>query len=254
MKEEDTASHSHSHSSSNNNNNSSSMSDSNEPNNRNDDRGKSEKRDTTAANSNNNHNHSTPSGNNLKTAKISFNALANSNNGRPLTSVFGLKDSKPIMTIKSTKKRKASALEEIMQEQEERKLKQAKGGSQSQYRQDNWITDGIVVKVMDKKLADGKYYKQKGVIQDVIDKFTAQIKMLESGHVLKVDQSDLETVIPALDHEVVVVNGPYRSETATLLKLDERSFSVTIRLETGPSKGKTVDRIPLEEVCKIHTA
>eukprot|EP00960_Hanusia_phi_P028381 747376-Hanusia_phi.AAC.2 len=68
-------------------------------------------------------------------------------------------------------KRKLTAVEEIMlkekrQKEEEalRKAKQKEDESQ-QCEHEDWLHRGIVVKVLNKKLADGKYYKQKGVIQ-----------------------------------------------------------------------------------------
>ncbi|XLS48908.1 hypothetical protein HN51_023266 [Arachis hypogaea] len=39
------------------------------------------------------------------------------------------------------------------------------------------------------------YYKQKGVVRKVIDKYVGEIEILESKHVLRVDQEELETVI-----------------------------------------------------------
>ena len=56
---------------------------------------------------------------------------------------------------------------------------------------------GIVVKVLHKKLGDN-YYKKKGVITEVKDQFTAFVTMLDSGDKIKIDQSYLETVIPAI--------------------------------------------------------
>ena len=57
-------------------------------------------------------------------------------------------------------KRKLSAMEEIM-EQEKKK----KETSASSARTEWWLQTGIVVKVVNKKLKDGKYHKQKGVVQ-----------------------------------------------------------------------------------------
>jgi len=39
--------------------------------------------------------------------------------------------------------------------------------------------------VVHKKLADGKFYKKKGVVLQVRDSFVGEIKMIETGHVLK---------------------------------------------------------------------
>lgn len=67
---------------------------------------------------------------------------------------------------------------------------------EQQNRKDYWLAKGIVVKVTNKKLADGAYYKLKGVIKQVHDKFVGEIEMLDSGDVIKIDQDYCETVIP----------------------------------------------------------
>jgi len=85
-------------------------------------------------------------------------------------------------------KRKASALDEIMKEQEAKKERIG--------RKDYWLTENIVVKVITKSLGD-KYYKKKGFIKQVVDKYSAIVTMLDTGHTLKLDQAHLETVIPA---------------------------------------------------------
>lgn len=55
-----------------------------------------------------------------------------------------------------------------------------------------WVSPGIVVKVMAKGL--GEYYKCKGAVQAVKDEYVAEIEMLDSGDVLRIDQAELETV------------------------------------------------------------
>jgi hypothetical protein len=49
---------------------------------------------------------------------------------------------------------------------------------------------------MNKQLADGKLYKQKGVVIEVEKKYTAKVKMLEGKETILIDQDELETVIP----------------------------------------------------------
>ncbi|KAI8120680.1 DNA/RNA-binding protein KIN17 [Lucilia cuprina] len=58
----------------------------------------------------------------------------------------------------------------------------------------------------------------------------------------------LETVIPALDKLVVVVNGVYRGCEAVLKKLDEKNYCVTVEISRGPLKGRMVDKVHLETV------
>jgi DNA/RNA-binding protein KIN17 len=141
-------------------------------------------------------------------------------------------------------KRKKSTMEQLMEEEER--------GKEKKNRRDFWITPGIVVKIMNKTLADGKYYKLKGAIQECPDKYIAQIKVLDLGDVLKLDQSQLETVIPPIGGKLKVVNGAYRGESAVLQALDIDNFSAKIKLTSGSSSGKSIDAIPYEDICKIH--
>ena len=59
------------------------------------------------------------------------------------------------------------------------------------------------MKVLHQKLGE-KFYRKKGVIEEVREQYTAVIKMIETGDIIKIDQTYLETVIPALgkDHSV----------------------------------------------------
>lgn len=145
---------------------------------------------------------------------------------------------------KSTKSdsRKRTALDEIIAAEESKREKSN--------RKDYWLTEGIVVKIVTKSLGD-KYYKQKGVIKEVQDKYTAVVKMLESGHKLKLDQQHLETVIPAIGKLVKIVNGAYRGETATLLSLNERNFCVDIEIASGLLKGRKLSNVEYEDICKL---
>ncbi|MCI4388982.1 hypothetical protein PGIGA_G00092300 [Pangasianodon gigas] len=122
----------------------------------------------------------------------------------------------------SKEKRKKSALDEIM-EMEEKKKKSV--------RSDNWIRPDIVVKVITKRLGD-KYYKKKAVIREVQDKYTAIVKLIDSGDKLKLDQSHLETVIPAPGKRVVIVNGQYRGMEAILEGIDEKNFSAQLTIDS----------------------
>ncbi|XP_036373436.1 DNA/RNA-binding protein KIN17 [Megalops cyprinoides] len=140
-----------------------------------------------------------------------------------------------------SKEKKKSALDEIIEMEEQKK---------KSVRADHWLYPNIVVKVITKKLGE-KYHKKKGVIKEVQDKFTAIVKMIDSGDKLKLDQSHLETVIPALGKRVLVLNGPYRETEAILDGINEKRFSATLVLDSGRLKGKTVDGIAYEDFSKL---
>ncbi|KAJ9582286.1 hypothetical protein L9F63_003415 [Diploptera punctata] len=140
-------------------------------------------------------------------------------------------------------KRKASALDEIIKDEETKK--------ERVNRKDYWLTDGIVVKVIAKSLGE-KYHKKKGVVIKVHDKYAATVSMLDTGHKLKLDQAHLETVIPAIGRQIQVVNGAYRGSLAVLKELDEKNFCVSVEISSGPLKGRVVDKVQYEDICKIH--
>jgi hypothetical protein len=60
-----------------------------------------------------------------------------------------------------------------------------------------------MVRVISKKLAHGKYFNRKALVDKVHDKYTAKAKVVESsanardgGNILPLDQDDLATAIP----------------------------------------------------------
>ncbi|XP_053262794.1 DNA/RNA-binding protein KIN17 [Podarcis raffonei] len=142
---------------------------------------------------------------------------------------------------KEKKKKKKTALDEIMEFEEEKKKSS---------RTDHWLQPEIVVKIITKKLGE-KYHKKKAVVKEVIDKYTAVVKVIDSGDKLKLDQTHLETVIPAPGKKVLVLNGGYRGNEATLESIHEKKFSATILIETGPLKGRKVEGIPYEDISKL---
>lgn len=135
------------------------------------------------------------------------------------------------------------ALEELMREEERKK--------ERVNRKNYWVCEGIIVKVMSKALADKGYYKQKGVVKKVIDKYVGEIEMLESKHVLRVDQQELETVIPQIGCLVKIVNGAYRGSNARLLAVDTDKFCAKVQIEKGVYDGRVLKAVEYEDICKL---
>ncbi|XP_031490273.1 KIN17-like protein [Nymphaea colorata] len=136
-----------------------------------------------------------------------------------------------------------SALDELMKEQESVK--------ERSNRKDYWLSEGIVVKIMSKALAEKGYYKQKGIVQKVIDKYVGEIKMIDNGHLLRVDQQELETVIPQIGGLVRIVNGAYRGSNARLLAIDTANYCAKVQIEKGIYDGRILQAIDYEDICKI---
>jgi len=72
-----------------------------------------------------------------------------------------------------------SVLDEIIKQEESKK--------ERANRKDYWLHKGIVVKFISKSMGE-KFFKQKAVVLDVIDRYQGKIKFLETGEKLKVDQ------------------------------------------------------------------
>lgn len=152
-------------------------------------------------------------------------------------------DNSKELIAKKPEKKKLSALEEIMKEEEDKRKKAPK--------RENWLAENIVVKVVTDSLG-GKYYKKKGVIVKVIDKFCAKIRMLDSDNKLKLDQAHLETVIPAVGRLVKVLNGAYIGLKAELIDIDAQNYCVSLKLASGPLTGKVIKNVQYEDISKLH--
>ncbi|MEQ2232811.1 hypothetical protein ILYODFUR_015313, partial [Ilyodon furcidens] len=191
--------------------------------------------------------------------KVTFNlsaAVASSSKSSSVLGASALKTSAaasssvkrketPSSSDSRREKKKKSALEEIIEMEEKKKKKQLS----STVRTDYWLQPSIVVKVITKKLGE-KYHKKKAVVMEVRDKYAAVVKMIDSGDKLKLDQNHLETVIPAPGKRVLILNGPYRDTEALLEGIDEKNFSATLTLDSGPQKGDRVD-IAYEDFSKL---
>lgn len=124
---------------------------------------------------------------------------------------------------------------------------------------DYWLHPRTIVKILNKKLLNGRLYKQKGIVLRVIDKYIGELRVTSSDEsidqtVLQIDQEELETVIPAIGKVVQVVNGQFRGEIAVLLELNEAKYTAKIRIESGVLRGKEVDGIEYEDICKLNEA
>ena len=113
------------------------------------------------------------------------------------------------------------------------------------------------MRIISRKLADGKYYKRKAVVHRVIDKYAAEVEVLDTnsktqdgGDVLRLDQDDLESVIPKkVDQDKVrLLNGKYRGEKARAVQLDKESYRATLRLTADD---RVIADVPFEDFSKI---
>ena len=155
---------------------------------------------------------------------------------------------------KGTEKRKKSALAEIMEEEQIRKKSKEKTSDKTINIPDNeisvkrWLRKGIVVKIVTKSLGD-KYYKQKGYIKEIVgeDKMAAVVVLISSGTKIKLDQSHLETVVPAIGRTVLILRGRLKGEKAILKDLDVDNFCARLQVVESGEKIS----LPYENFSKL---
>lgn len=112
-----------------------------------------------------------------------------------VAALFSLEEVESNMPSRSVQMAAGGALAALREEEERRKssiLKQ----EDAKNRKDYWLHPGILVKVMNKSLSDGRFYKQKGSVLRVLDDYVGEVYMNDSGTTLRLDQADLETVVP----------------------------------------------------------
>jgi DNA/RNA-binding protein KIN17 len=124
---------------------------------------------------------------------------------------------------------------------------------------DYWLHKNTVVRVISKKLAGGKYFRKKAVVDRLVDKYTAEVEILGkeegAGDILRLDQQDLETVIPKKDdrqQKVRILRGKYRGYKASIDYLDKTNFQADLKLVGHHDKsGKRLRDVPYEDFSQV---
>ena len=105
-------------------------------------------------------------------------------------------------TVPSIRTVPMSAMEQIRMEEEKKKiLLKQKQKEASAENTEYWLQPGIVVKILNKKVGNGKFYQRKAVVLEVVDKYVGELNVLECNTILRIDQEHLETVIPKVRKE-----------------------------------------------------
>ena len=110
-----------------------------------------------------------------------------------------------------------------------------------------WLRAGIVVKLMRRGDAD---YKAKAVVVSVSGS-DAVARVIVSGRILSVNDSDVETVIPSVGRDVIIVRGRLSGERATLLALTADGLRGRLIIRSGDEIGNAVDA-DFDDFCKVN--
>jgi DNA/RNA-binding protein KIN17 len=125
-------------------------------------------------------------------------------------------------------------------------------------RKKNWIRKDILVKIVSKKLENGKYYKRKAIVNEVNEKYYATIEILDSGpdandggQNVECHQDDLETVIPKEGKKVMILNGKGRGMEAILMKANHDKFYASLELvDDGTHDGTILKKVDFDDFSK----
>ncbi|EAS00028.1 KIN17 curved DNA-binding domain protein (macronuclear) [Tetrahymena thermophila SB210] len=102
-----------------------------------------------------------------------------------------------------------------------------------------WLQEGITVKIKDKELENGSYYNEKAIVKEVNseDPFQGKIQLIKKPEVvIQMDQQFLETVIPKLEGEVMILKpGQYCKKIGLLKSVIKEKFEGVIQLKEDPS-------------------
>lgn len=115
-----------------------------------------------------------------------------------------------------------------------------------------WLRVGLSVKVVTKSLGE-KYYKAKGTIVELVDskRFVGKVKLKSpenvENHIVKLDQEHLETVIPTMGRDVMILWGKHDGEIGVIEKVRMDDFCVDVELKDSH---KLLKRIPYEQISK----
>lgn len=126
--------------------------------------------------------------------------------------------------------------------------KSSEHDAKEEAKEEPWLYKGVIVKVMDKTLGGGKFYKHKGKVYKVVNSksnepleetfgYQGNVKMT-SGPAkdlkIQIDQIHLEPCVPErIDSEVLILKGIYKGKVATLTELDLETQSGILKLPSS---------------------
>lgn len=94
-----------------------------------------------------------------------------------------------------------------------------------------WVAPLIRVRVVDKRLQQGRLYLKKGVVLDVAPDGSCDVQMEEGRQVVTAHQDQLETVVPKeAGAAVMVVQGKHKGRKGRLLQVSLSSGAAALQL------------------------
>jgi hypothetical protein len=147
------------------------------------------------------------------------------------------------MRIKLKKKKKKK-------EKKERKNKEEKSDkSKRNLKPLKWVIPNIKVRIISKKRLEGKYYNTKAFVNDIIDAYNFTVVTNDGQVHSDFKEKDLETIIPKLNEDVIILSGENKGEVGKLLSRDKKNDKVIVQLYTDMNI-VNLSQDEITEICK----
>mmetsp|Transcript_13417 Transcript_13417/g.14870 ORF Transcript_13417/g.14870 Transcript_13417/m.14870 type:complete len:364 (-) Transcript_13417:106-1197(-) len=152
---------------------------------------------------------------------------------------------------KTSKKRPRSHMDSYMEEKKEsmKKFKEDKKAEPT-IKDVSWVSKDIVIKILDKTLAGGKYFEKKGRIEKVVEDFVADVKLVNKNITIRLDQNFMETVVPKVGGQVKILFGKHKDEIAKVVAVNFNNYSCDLKIIAGKNANKSIDGVPYEHFSK----
>lgn len=98
--------------------------------------------------------------------------------------------------------------------------------------QPSWLRADIRVKIISKKLGEGKFYCKAGWVEDVLPRARCCVRLENSNLLLEgIKEDDLETVVPAVKQPVIVVKGEWKGQRGVILERESSKNRLVVQLD-----------------------
>ena len=110
---------------------------------------------------------------------------------------------------------------------------------------EQWIHENLIVKIKDNTLKNGEYFNKKAKIINVIDKFLAEIELIDNKNKIRIDQLLIEPIIPAINSNVIILCGTHKWKIGKLTELNIKNKYVKVEIN------ENINYISIRGICKI---
>lgn len=111
----------------------------------------------------------------------------------------------------------------------------------------SWVIPNIRVRIVSKKTHNGKYYNKKVVITDIIDSFTFSALTNEGESLNFLREKDIETLLPPLEKQIIVVKGKNKGKVGILKLRDKAKNKIILQYLDNME----YDEMTQDDVCEF---